>query len=362
MFLKKIQLTNFRNFKKTSFNFSKLNIISGPNGKGKTNILEAIYLLSCTKSFRSAKNSDLVLWGKDFARIVAEIKDPAKEFKIEFIVDLRPERIQPKTIKIDERKRKLFFVLGKLKTVLFSPESLNIILGSPRERRRFLDFLIAQQDSKYAKYLLYLSRILKNRNLVLFKISQGKAKEEELDFWTGELADYASFIILRRGQLIDYLNKTLPQKYQEISGTKQELKLEYKNRAFQSERAEIKKELLKQFEELKNREIIFQKTLIGPQRDNLIFRIDNKNAEIFGSRGEVRTAILALKAAEVEFLTKKSAGDTPLFLLDDVFSELDENRREYLSKMLLGTQTILTACDLRSIPLSLKEKAKIIKL
>ena len=105
MFLKKIDLTNFRNFKKLSLDFSKLNIITGPNGKGKTNILEAIYLLSCTKSFRTAKNSDLVLWGRDFSRIVTDITNTEKKLKIEFILDLRPERLQPKTIKIDGRKR-----------------------------------------------------------------------------------------------------------------------------------------------------------------------------------------------------------------------------------------------------------------
>ena len=136
MFLKNIELTNFRNFKNIKFDFDNLNIFSGPNGRGKTNILEAIYLLSSTKSFRSSKNRDLVLWGEEFNRIEANIKNSQKT-KLEFIIDLRPEAHQPKIVKIDEKKRKLFFILGKLKTVLFSPESLNIILGSPQTRRRF---------------------------------------------------------------------------------------------------------------------------------------------------------------------------------------------------------------------------------
>ncbi len=372
MFLKKLELTNFRNFKKQSFNFSKLNIISGPNGKGKTNILEAIHLLSCTKSFRTAKNSDLVLWGKDFTRIVADTTDaekkfsakggPASSWKIELILDLRPERIQPKTIKIDGRKRKLFFVLGKLKTVLFSPESLDIILGSPQQRRRFLDFLISQQDSKYAKYLMYLARILKNRNAVLFRISQRGAGVEELDFWTKELVDYGSLIILRRGQLISYFNGIVPKRYQEISGKGQELTIDYKNKSFQLDISKIKKKFLGKLERVRDREILLQKTLVGPQRDNLTFKIDDKNIESFGSRGEIRSAILALKLTEVEFLTKKGSGDLPVFLLDDVFSELDEKRREYLSKMLFKTQTIITACDLRNISSILRKKAKIFKL
>ncbi len=362
MFLKKLELINFRNFKKQGFNFSKLNIILGPNGRGKTNILEAIYLLSCTKSFRTAKNSDLVLWGKDFARIVADTTDTEKKFKIEFILDLRPERIQPKTIKIDGRKRKLFFVLGKLKTVLFSPESLDIILGSPQQRRRFLDFLISQQDFKYAKYLMYLARILKNRNVVLFRISQREAGVEELDFWTKELVDYGSLIILRRGQLINYFNGIVPKRYQEISGKNQELTIDYKNKSFQPDISKIKEKFLGKLKRARDREILLQRTLVGPQRDNLTFKIDDKNMESFGSRGEVRSAILALKLTEVDFLSQKSSGDLPVFLLDDVFSELDEERRGYLAKMFSKTQTIITACDLRNISPGLRQKAKIFKL
>lgn len=372
MFLKKLDLTNFRNFAEQSFNFSKLNIICGPNGKGKTNILEAIYLLSCTKSFRTSKNSDLVLWGKDFARISAEVGERAKKFsvqggpasgwKIEFILDLRPQRMQPKTIKIDSRKRKLFFVLGKLKTVLFSPESLNIILGSPYIRRRFLDFLISQQDSKYARYLIYLARILKNRNAVLFRISQREAGVEELDFWTKELVDYGSLIILRRGQLINYFNGIVPKRYQEISGKGQELTIDYKNKSSQPDISKIKEKFLGKLERARDKEVLLQRTLVGPQRDNLTFRIDNKNMESFSSRGEIRSAVLALKLTEVEFLTRKSSLDTPMFLLDDVFSELDEKRRGYLAKMLSEVQTIITACDLRTIPPLLKNKAKVFKL
>jgi DNA replication and repair protein RecF len=362
MKLTNLKLTNFRNFSKYDIDFDKLNIISGPNGKGKTNILEAIYLLSATKSFRHAKNSDLVLWGKDFARIASKITSAEKKFKLDFVVDLRPERIQPKTIKIDDQKRKLFFIIGKLKTVLFSPESLDIILGSPFIRRRFLDFLISQQETKYAKYLLYLSRILKNRNLVLFRINQRQASKDELDFWNQELVDYGSFIIFRRSQLIKYFNKILSEKYQDISNKKQELYLEYKNKIKGKSIEEIKKSFKDQLKLIQNKEIIMQKTLLGPQRDNLLFKINEKNLEFFGSRGEIRTAILALKLAEIEFLTQKSDGDAPLFLLDDVFSELDEDRKEYLSQQLENTQSILTSCDLRTIPAKLREKARMIKI
>jgi len=364
MFLKKIELTNFRNFEKAKFDFSKLNIVSGPNGRGKTNLLEAIYLLSCTKSFRAARNHDLVFWGKEFARIVVwtKTKEARQNLNLEFIIDLGPEADAPKVVKIDGRKRKLFFVIGKLKTVLFSPESLNIILGAPSFRRKFLDFLISQQDTKYAKYLLYLSRILKNRNAVLFRISQQGAKREELEFWTNQLVEYGSFIILRRGQLVSYFNRALSQKYQAIAGKNQNLEIEYRNKIYQTNIEQIKKIFLEHLKEAQDREIIFQKTIIGPQRDNLIFKINNKNLENFGSRGEIRSAVLALKLIEVDFLTQKESGETPLFLLDDVFSELDEKRREYLAKMLLNGQTILTTSDPRTIPSFSREKAKLFKL
>ncbi len=369
MFLKKLELTNFRNFPKAVFDFSKLNIISGPNGKGKTNILEAIYLLSSTKSFRSTKNSDLVLWGKDFSRISSQVSSDLRELNISLILDLRPQRIQPKTIKIDNRARKLFYALGKLKTVLFSPESLNIILGAPNLRRRFLDFLISQQDTKYAKYLLFLTRVLKNRNLVLARINQGQANLEELDFWTNELVNYGSLIILRRSQMIKYFNQIMPEKFQEISGKNQNLSMEYKSKITNQWKTlltlsikQIKKEFLNQLNQEIEKEKYFQKTIIGPHRDNLIFKLDNKNIEHFGSRGEIRSAILALKLSEVDFLSQKNSGDPPLFLLDDVFSELDRDRKEYLSKMLFQVQTIITACDSRTVPVVLREKAKVFRL
>lgn len=361
MFLKKIKLTNFRNFKEKNFDFSKLNIIVGSNGKGKTNILEAIFLLSSTKSFRKARNFDMVSWGREFARVDAKVIEKDQKYTISTILDLRPQRVQSKIIKIDNQQRKLFFALGRLKTVLFSPESLDIILGSPRDRRRFLDFLISQQDSKYAKYLMYLQRVLKNRNIILMKINKKMAQKEELDFWTKEIVNYGCFIILRRGQLINYFNQVLTKKYQDISGKNQELLIDYRNKNFDSNINKIEKSLLDEFKKNLEKEILRQKTMVGPQRDNLVFKIDNRNIENFGSRGEARSAILALKLGEVEFLTQKS-DESPLFLLDDVFSELDENRREYLAQILSSVQTIITNCDLKTISLFLRKKAKIFRL
>ncbi|HLC38895.1 MAG TPA: DNA replication/repair protein RecF [Patescibacteria group bacterium] len=360
MFLKKLNLTNFRNFAKFSLDFSQFNIITGPNGRGKTNLLEAIYLLSSTKSFRPAKNSDLVLWGKDFARLEARIKDNDKKLKIEFMIDLRPDRKLPKIVKIDDRARKLFFVIGKLKTVMFSPESLDIVLGAPSFRRRFLDFLICQHDPKYAKYLLYFMRVLKNRNIILAKINQGLARVGELDFWSQELIDYGGFIILSRQELISKFNRHLSEKYQEIAGKNQALKIEYKNTLTGKNLADIKAKFSEKLKLFQQREIIFQKTIVGPQRDNLIFKIDDKNINHFGSRGEIRTAVLALKMAEVDFLVEDD--NYPLLLLDDAFSELDEQRRNFLVQVAQSAQTIISSCDLKTVPESLKKKAKIIKL
>jgi DNA replication and repair protein RecF len=162
--------------------------------------------------------------------------------------------------------------------------------------------------------------------------------------------------------LIGYFNKILSQKYQEISNKNQALYLDYKNKIFTANLEDARKNFFSQIEMIKEKEIMMQKTLIGPQRDNLIFKIDNRNVEFFGSRGEIRSVILALKLAEIEFLTRKNENDPPLFLLDDVFSELDEERREFLVKQLEKTQVIITTCDLRTIPVGLREKAKIVGL
>lgn len=353
--LKHFELTNFRNYEKYSIDFAKTMILVGPNGIGKTNILEAIYLLSTARSWRTNHDNETVRWQENVARIKGKIEDDER-INIEMVIQKTPtpEHPQMKLVKINEVKKKLTDILGKLPTVLFSPEEIHLIDGAPMLRRRFLDILLCQIDKKYTLALLDLARIIRGRNKLLYYIKIRKSKVDELDFWDEKLVVLGTFIIKKRQGAIAKINKELTRKYQEISGMGESFGLKYKPTVLPENFSEI---LIANRE----REIENTATLFGPHRDDLVFLLENKDITTFGSRGEFRSAVLALKVAELEFLAAEK-DETPLLLLDDIFSELDKNRRMHLAKIVEGQQTIITTTDLDHIERGLREKAKIIEL
>lgn len=352
--LKSLILTNFRNYSKFSLDFAKTTIIIGPNGIGKTNIVEALYLLSTGRSWRTNRDNECVRWDGEVARIVAELNN--SESRIEMVIQKTPtpEHPQTKLVKINGVKKKLTDILGKLPTVLFSPEEIHLIDGAPMLRRRFLDILLCQIDKKYTLALLDLAKIIRGRNKLLYYIKIGKSKEDELDFWDEKLVVLGSFIIKKRQVTIARINEELTKKYQEISGAGETLQLKYKPTVEPENFADI---LVAQRE----REIEATATLFGPHRDDLVFLLENKDITTFGSRGEFRSAVLAVKVSELEFLAKEK-GERPLLLLDDIFSELDKNRRMHLAKIVEGQQTIITTTDLDHIEKGLREKARMVEL
>jgi len=376
MKIKSLKLTNFRNFLKLELNFiSPTIIIVGPNGRGKTNLLEAIYQAGTTKSFRTIYNTQLINYQADFCRIEILTKpqtDP--QFLIEVAINRNPARGFLKKFKINHVTKKLTQALGKIKVVFFSPESLNLITGSPTARRKYLDLLISLVDKKYLRLLLVLFRVLKNRNKLLEAIGEGRSEEGELNFWNKELARVASYIILRRWQVTKFLSSYSQESYREISQKLEDrMRIKYLSRPMESRgdwdklvADKFQKEIFiimrKMITEKQSQEIAQGRSLIGPQRDNLIFVLNDHDLSAFGSRGEVRSAILALKIAEAQYLAQKSSGEPPVLLLDDVFSELDQMRRKKLLKLINKTQTFITTTELGKIDPALKKKAQIIKL
>lgn len=350
-------------------------IIVGPNGRGKTNLLEAIYQAGTTKSFRTIYNTQLINYQADFCRIEILTKpqtDP--QFLIEVAINRNPARGFLKKFKINHVTKKLTQALGKIKVVFFSPESLNLITGSPTARRKYLDLLISLVDKKYLRLLLVLFRVLKNRNKLLEAIGEGRSEEGELNFWNKELARVASYIILRRWQVTKFLSSYSQESYREISQKLEDrMRIKYLSRPMESRgdwdklvADKFQKEIFiimrKMITEKQSQEIAQGRSLIGPQRDNLIFVLNDHDLSAFGSRGEVRSAILALKIAEAQYLAQKSSGEPPVLLLDDVFSELDQMRRKKLLKLINKTQTFITTTELGKIDPALKKKAQIIKL
>lgn len=352
--LSKLSLTNFRSYSKGDFEFGKTTIFIGPNGIGKTNILEAIYLLSTGRSWRTSKDNESIKWNEDFAKISAEIISEDAH-KLDLVLQKQGfEAPLIKTIKINDVKRKMVDLLGKMPAVLFSPEEIQMADGAPALRRRFLDILLCQTDKYYTLGLIELGKVLKNRNKLLFHIKIGKGKPDELDFWDEKLLENGKMIIENRRQAIDRLNKKIGKIYDEISGRKEKLELKYKP----SVEADVFGEMLVAYRE---REIENVATLHGPHRDDFTFLLDGRDLTTFGSRGEFRTAILALKIGELDYLKSKLEAE-PILLLDDIFSELDAARRMHLAKIVEEAQAIITTTDLDHVEKGLREKAKIVEL
>lgn len=354
--LKHVSLENFRNYKKYDLDLAQATILIGPNGVGKTNIMEAIYLISTGRSWRLKKESDAVLWHADFARISAKISQGQVK-NLEMVLQRLPSPDYPqlKIIKINSVKKKLVDLLGKMPTVLFSPEDLQLIPGAPALRRRFLDILICQTDKKYTVALLELGKIIRGRNKLLYYLKIGRAKIEELDFWNQRLVTLGTLIIEKRQKVTKDLNLNLSATYQTIAGESETLEIKYKPTVEPERFAEM---IGAQME----REIESTATLFGPHRDDLVFLLESRDVSTFGSRGEFRSVILAIKVAELAYLKKENPDTPPILLLDDIFSELDFNRRLHLAKIISGQQTIITTTDFDHIEKGLREKAKIVEL
>ena len=355
MKIKSLSLTNFRNWTDYQIDFNSVTILIGKNGVGKTNIMESVWMLSTGRSWRTGRDLEAINWDNEFSRLEAVVAD-GRETKINLVLQKHPtkDRPSPKILKINDTKKRLIDLLGILPAVLFSPESIEILDGAPALRRRFLDVMLAQIDHTYALNLLEFNKVLKERNKLLQMIKLRRGKPDELDFWDDKLSEYGKQIIEKRGEAVKFFNKILNKTYSEISGQTETLKLIYR----ESISADKMSDMLVAG---RDRDIEQTSTSHGPHRDDLVFMLDNRDITTFGSRGEYRSAILALKCAELEFM-EKEIGEKPILLLDDIFSELDHDRRMKLAKIVIRQQTIITTTDLDHIEKGLREEAKIIEI
>lgn len=350
-----LKLDNWRNHQRFSFDFNGITILVGPNASGKTNFLEAIYYLACGRSFR-AKDENLIGWEADFARIAGNIEREQKSEELLVVLE-RHERIT-KTVKIKDQKVASSKLLGQLNCVLFTPEEIELISTLPEARRRYLNMIISQSDIKYAYNLIHFRKTLEHRNALLKKIFLGLARAEELEVWDGKLAEYASLVMAGRGEYIERVNIYLTKHYRALSGKEQKLELVYKPSVSPTEGWAG---MLTRLAQRRQDDISARVTTIGPHRDDIAFLLDSRNVTEFASRGEFRTVILALKLAEVDFLTEKT-GEKPVLLLDDVFSELDESRRDLLSQIFTNQQTVVTTTDLDHVSPNILKSAKVVEL
>lgn len=336
MVIKSLELENFRNYETLSMHFdSGTNILYGDNAQGKTNILEAIYLSATTKSHKGSKDRELI----NFTAEEAHIRTYIEKDELEHRVDMHLRKNKSKGIAINGQKiKKAADLLGLLNVVFFSPEDLSIIKNGPAQRRRFVDLELCQLDSIYLQHLNNYNKIINHRNKLLKELYFKPTLKDTLFVWDSQLVSYGSKIIERRADFVKQLNEIILEIHAKLSGGKEALKIVYEPNI-------LSEALEKELEAGQERDIKLKQTSIGPHRDDFSFKVGDIDLRKFGSQGQQRTAALSLKLSEIE-LVKNITGETPLLLLDDVLSELDSSRQNFLLNSIGKIQTIITCTGL----------------
>lgn len=402
MFLRHLSLANFRNYLQLELELpAPVALFQGDNGQGKSNLLEAIYFLATTRPLRAGSDRELVPWGAleepiPFARVAGLVQRASNELKVEIVIRAdRAERasstltesgVAPglsKRIKINGVVKRALDLIGLINVVSFSPQDLELIAGAPTLRRRYLDIANCQVDHRYCRALQQYNRVLIQRNHLLKQIREGRQPPETLEFWSEELVKSGAYLLSRRLGSVAALNDRIDSYYRRLTGAGRRLKMTYRSSVEEvvgdaetrdatrassvaadaknpgpstqdsalhgesevERQGELFREALRHF---RRRETLQGTSLVGPHRDDLIFRADGIDMNVYGSRGEQRAVALALKLSEVEFM-QATTGERPILLLDDVMSELDPARRQLLLETIgLSGQTLITATDLDS--------------
>lgn len=336
MILKSIALSHFRNYSDMYLEFDKgTNILYGDNAQGKTNILEAVYVSGTTRSHKGSKDKELIQFGQEESHIRTVVERDGLDYQI----DMHIKKNKSKGIAINKVPiKKASELFGILNIVFFSPEDLNIIKNGPSERRRFLDMELCQLDKIYLYHLTKYNKVLNQRNKLLKDINFKPELKDTLSVWDMQLIDYGKKIIESRQKFIAELNGIVKNIHRNISGNKEELTIRYEPNV---EKGLLEQELKKNQE----RDLKFGMTSVGPHRDDMCFIIHEIDIRKYGSQGQQRSCALSLKLSEIE-LVKKSIRQTPVLILDDVLSELDSSRQNFLLNSIHDIQTVITCTGL----------------
>lgn len=358
MYITKLRVKNYRNFSEEEIVFDPdINIIYGNNAEGKTNLLEAIFLCATSKSHKNSKDVEIINFNNKESHIKVFFynetnKNKEQTIDIQLNSDIK-KGIALNGIKID----KLSDFLGTLNAIIFAPEDLNIIKEGPAIRRKFIDMELCQIDKVYVSKITNYNKVLNQRNAILKDIlsATGNNKSELINFldtYDDQLIGFGLEVIIKRKKNIKELSEKIKDIYYKISGEKEELIIDYENVFFNNcvdelcDPEKIKKKYKEKLEETKEQDIKNGFTSIGPQRDDISFIVENNDLRKFGSQGQKKAAAISLKLSEL-LITKEKKGDTPILLLDDVFSELDEERQKRLIENINGIQTIITCTGMK---------------
>ncbi|MBR3149202.1 MAG: DNA replication/repair protein RecF [Eubacterium sp.] len=349
MKINKIDITNFRNIEKLTAEFDDVNIVWGENAQGKTNLVEALYLFTGAKSFRGVRDSELVKFDAEFSKIKIDFESEKRQQSAELVIKGRREAT------LNGVKKKSAAELGdSIKAVIFSPVHLSMIKDGPIERRKFIDGALCQLKSGYKNLLKDYNRALVQRNNLLKDVYSNPELDSLLYIWNTNLARFGAKIVYQRLKYIETITPFIKDIYSGISGGSEEIEIQYIGSAEKvCPTDEIEKNILKLLDENKVQDLQNKTTSAGAHRDDIDILINGKSARKFGSQGQQRSCVLALKLAEAALL-EQMTGEKPIALLDDVMSELDEKRQDYILNRIKGLQVFITCCDKEQI-LRLKE-------
>lgn len=359
MVIDSLKLKNYRNYEKLNINLDKkLNIFIGDNAQGKSNILESIYVLAVTKSYLSVKDKDLIKDGEEYSFLESKVEDKENNYKLNISISQNEKRVKMN----DREVSKLVDYVSRFRVILFSPDNIGMVKDSPNVRRKFLNVEIGQMNNNYIRVLQNYNVILKQRNEFL-KICKNSSRVnyDYLDIINEKFSELSVLVIRERYKFISDINNYIKNIYKEIMDI-DNLNIRYISSIdfndLEKMRIEFKEKIVNNFE----KEKLYGMSLIGPHRDDFRFYIGDKDMSIYASQGQLRAAVLALKLSEIEIF-KINTGDTPILLLDDIFSELDLKKKNRLIRYMIDdVQTIITTTDLNMIDDYLVERAKIFEV
>ncbi len=344
MFIKSISFENYRNLKTAKIFPSKgINVICGDNAQGKTNIVECLWLFTGGRSFRGSKDNELTTFGAQSSKIKISFNSRERDQTLEILI----KNNKRTAILNDVPKSYMSQIVGSFCAVVFSPDHLTLIKNGPDERRSFIDAALCQIKPSYTTHLGRYKRIINERNSLLKDIPKHRELEDTLDIWNERLANEGALIAAERLEYTEKLKESSLKFYKGISDGKEELEIIYKS-SFGGKngmtKEELKSNMLSSLSKRQSDDIYCGFTSIGIHRDDISIKINGREARSFGSQGQQRSAVLSMKLAEAEILANEK-GEAPVILLDDVLSELDSSRQNYLLNKLEGLQVFITCCE-----------------